>query len=68
VDVAARQHAGKLVANELADAQLALRAARGLSMMVMTWHLFTTVASGLGPRISLLLTVNALSGLPVTRR
>jgi hypothetical protein len=47
VDVAAREHAGKLVANELADAQLALRAACGLSVMVLTRHLSTAVMRGL---------------------
>jgi hypothetical protein len=38
VDVATREHAGKLMADELADAQLALRTAGGLSALMMTGH------------------------------
>jgi hypothetical protein len=36
--VATRQHGRELMTDELADAQLALRAARGLSAMVLTGH------------------------------
>jgi hypothetical protein len=38
VNVAAREHVGELVTDQLADAKLALRAAACLIVTLMTWH------------------------------
>jgi hypothetical protein len=38
VDIAAREHVGELVADQLTDAKLALRAAACLIVTLMTWH------------------------------
>jgi hypothetical protein len=40
MDVAAREHVGELVADQFADAKLALRAARRLITMLVAWHCF----------------------------
>ena len=61
MDVAARQHVGEFVADQFADAQLALRAAGGLiAMLLMACHFLMTVMPGLGPRISFIPICRAL--------
>jgi hypothetical protein len=62
MDVAAREHVGKLVADQFADAQLALRAAGGLiAMLLVTWHgLLLLRDAGIEPRGHILKIVFAI--------
>ena len=51
VDLAAGKHVGEFMADQFADAELALRAALSLIAILMTWHfLFCFVMPGLEPR------------------
>jgi hypothetical protein len=55
MDVAARQHVGELVADQFADAKLALRAAACLIVTLMTWHCFLFRRdAGFEPRVHIL--------------